>query len=488
MMGTADELLDLMFKWMDQKEGCAKQLRKLARELEDLREKCNRNQFIGNSAQVAGAASLVGAGLITLITGGLAVTFLALGATYMGVGVTISVVTHLNEHLLSSVTMEKAQRIESKSNKIAERIKRLFEQLRKECKAESVNADKDELDQRVMAKVLGAIGRRNGQKWTVCDSIKLSSSSGPQFPLNEILLNGVLPAKAVAGVAHILEAFALPARGKYPKLPPVDEASKQIFKIMFTISKVVGTALRGTALRDTALRGAALKEGVAALKEGVTALIERGTALKERGTALKEGGTALKGGGNDLKGRAMIAVGVVGVAGLAVALPKAIDSWKKMIENNHVTEASQSIRGAADDLDNMSRTLRNQFKGIKTMMANSQREHEERLKKEWFQRALQEHGNLKMAGMALGSLFLFLFLFQGAIFCKTEKDMSLSSAEGSIQGKETEFHMGLRHEEERQGHQTEWTGSDQEKGSECTGSEQEKGSEWRDESFKRKLI
>ncbi|XP_034091051.1 uncharacterized protein LOC117558771 isoform X2 [Gymnodraco acuticeps] len=468
MMGTADELLDLMFKWMDQKEGCAKYLRKLARELEDLRKKCNGNQFIGNSVQVAGAASLVGAGVATLITGGLAVTFLAFGATYMGVGVTISVVTHLTEHLLSSMTMEKAQRIESKSNKIAERIKRLFEQLRKEFKAESVNADKDELDQRVMAKVLGAIGRRNGQKWTVCDSIKWSSSSGPQFPLNAILLNGVLPAKAVAGVARILEAFALPARGTYPK-PLSAEAGEQIFKIMFTIPKVL----------DTALIGTALKEGVTALKEGVTALIERGTALKEGGTALKGGGTALKGGKNDLKGRAMITVGVVGVAGLAVALPKAIDSWKKMIENNHVTEASQSMRGAADDLDNMSRTLRNQFKDIKTMMANSQREHEERLKKEWFPRALQEHGNLKMAGMALGSLFLFLFLFQGAIFCKTDKDMSLSSAEGSIQGKETESHMGLRHEEERQGHQTEWTGSDQEKGSECTGSEQEKGSEWR---------
>ncbi|XP_033967873.1 uncharacterized protein [Pseudochaenichthys georgianus] len=178
---------------------------------------------------------------------------------------------------------------------------------------------------------------------------------------------------------------------------------------MFTIPKVV----------DIALRGTALKEGVAALKEGVTALIERGTALKGGGTALKGGGTTLKGGGtalkggeNDLKGRAMIAVGVVGVAGLAVALPKVIDSWKKMIENNHVTEASQSMRGAADDLDKMSRTLRNQFKDIKTMMADSQREHEERLKKEWFSRAQQEHGNLKMAGMALGSLFLFLFLFQ----------------------------------------------------------------------------
>ncbi|KAK1875593.1 Pentatricopeptide repeat-containing protein 2 mitochondrial [Dissostichus eleginoides] len=48
--------------------------------------------------------------------------------------------------------------------------------------------------------------------------------------------------------------------------------------------------------------------------------------------------------------------------------------------------------------------------------------------------------------------------------------MGLSS-EGSIQWKETESHMGLRHEEERQGYQTEQTGSELEKGSEWTGSE-----------------
>ncbi|XP_033973272.1 uncharacterized protein LOC117472210 [Trematomus bernacchii] len=149
-----------------------------------------------------------------------------------------------------------------------------------------------------------------------------------------------------------------------------------------------------------------------------------------------------------------------------------LHNWKEMIKNNHVTEASQSMRDTADALDQMCRTLRTQFDDMKTMMANRQREHQERLKKErqekeWFPRGRQEHRNLKMA---LSFLIIFLFLFQGSIFCKTDKDMSLSS-ERSIQGKETESHMGLRHEEERQGHQTERTGSELEKGSEWTGSE-----------------
>ncbi|KAI9523662.1 hypothetical protein NQZ68_025384, partial [Dissostichus eleginoides] len=184
-MGTADKLLDLMFKWMEKRECCAKQLRELARELEDLTEKCNGSQFIGNSVTVLGAASLVGAGVATFFTGGLAAPLLAwLGAAYTGVGITISLATHLTEHLLSSKRTKKAKSIESESNEIAERIKRLFEQLRKECKAESVDADEDELDQRVMAKFPAAIARRNDQKWTVCDSIKWSSSSGQQFTQN----------------------------------------------------------------------------------------------------------------------------------------------------------------------------------------------------------------------------------------------------------------------------------------------------------------
>ncbi|XP_034080444.1 uncharacterized protein LOC117551621 [Gymnodraco acuticeps] len=455
-MGTADKLLDLMFSWMENREHCAKQLRKLARELEDLKENCNGSQCVGNTVSVVGAASLLGAGVATLITAGLAAPFLALGAAYTFVGVTISLVTQLTEHLSSSKTMKKAQSIESESNEIAEEIKSQFEHLRKvECKAESVNADEDELDQRVMAKIPAAIARRSGQKWTVCDGIKLSSSSGPQFSRNA-LLNPLMPALA-DGVFGILVVFAFKASGKKSKLL-FAKAGQQLINKMSTTGlktalevgdtalKVGGTAVKGagTALKvggtavkgaSTALEGAvtAVKVGDTALKGAVTALKGAGTAVKGASTALegavtavkgastalegavtavkvgdtalkgavtalKVGGTAVKGASTALKiGRTALKGSMVvgGVVGLAFALDEAIDSWKKMIEKNHVTEASQSLRDTADALDQMSRTRRNQFDDIKTKMANRQREHEERLERERLEEERLERKRLK---------------------------------------------------------------------------------------------
>ncbi|KAK5856872.1 hypothetical protein PBY51_008436 [Eleginops maclovinus] len=300
-MGTVDELVDLMFRWLEKRERCAKQLRELARELEVLREKCNASECVGNSVSVVGGACLVGAGVATLCTGGLAAPFLGfLGAAYTGVGLTISLVTKLTEHLLSSKRTKKAQLLESESNRIAERIKHLFEQLRAECRKESFNADEDELEQRVIAKILAAIARRSGQKWTVCDSIDLYS--GSQISVNALLLKLVLPTVVVAGLAGILVFFAFRASGKKVKL-------------LFA--------------------------------EAGQPLIQKGAT-----TGLK---TALKGGG--------MVVG--GAVGLAFSLPEAIDSWKEMIEKNHVTEASQSMRDIADAMDKMCQTLRNQFDEMK---------------------------------------------------------------------------------------------------------------------------
>lgn len=54
-----------------------------------------------------------------------------------------------------------------------------------------------------------------------------------------------------------------------------------------------------------------------------------------------------------------------GAVGLAFALPEAIDNWKELIKNNHVTEASQSLRDTADALLKISRTLREQLNNMK---------------------------------------------------------------------------------------------------------------------------
>ncbi len=46
-------------------------------------------------------------------------------------------------------------------------------------------------------------------------------------------------------------------------------------------------------------------------------------------------------------------------------LPEMIDNWKKLIEENHVTEASQSLRDTAEDMLKMTGTLRKQLENIK---------------------------------------------------------------------------------------------------------------------------
>ncbi len=46
-------------------------------------------------------------------------------------------------------------------------------------------------------------------------------------------------------------------------------------------------------------------------------------------------------------------------------LPEMIDNWKELIEENHVTEASQSLRDTAEDMLKMTGTLRKQLENIK---------------------------------------------------------------------------------------------------------------------------
>lgn len=108
-----------------------------------------------------------------LFTGGLAVPVLAgLGAMYTVGGAAISVVSQLTEHFKSSDTMKEAEKIEKKTNKIEENIKEVLEQLKAEVEDMSFFADPDEVDQLVMAEIVGAIARQSGLKWET-DSNKL---------------------------------------------------------------------------------------------------------------------------------------------------------------------------------------------------------------------------------------------------------------------------------------------------------------------------
>ncbi|XP_051244367.1 uncharacterized protein LOC127356568 isoform X4 [Dicentrarchus labrax] len=303
-MAIADQLLEQMFSWLEQRERCAEKLRKLAKELELLRQKCNAAECVGSTYAVVGALSLIGAGMATFFTGGAAAPLLGVaGAVFSGTGVTISVASKIIEGFSSSDTMKDAQRIEEKSNEVAEEIQRLFERLR----ANSSSADPDEVDRHVMTEILRAMARRNGLEGqintqTFFDNIPMRFTQS--FSNSELTI----------GLAGILSFFTL---------------------------KTVGNEFKHL------------------LDKGANELIKQ---------------VAKTGFKNVLKGGAKV---VGGAVGLAFELPEAIDNWKDLIEKNHVTKASQSLRDTADAILDTCRTLREQFDNIRRMfeeMAKSKRE------------------------------------------------------------------------------------------------------------------
>lgn len=158
-MATADELVDQIYSWIEQRERCAYKLRDLARELESRRRSCNASETVGSTVAVAGAACFIGAGIATFLTGGLAAPFLAaLGTAYTGVGVTTSLVTKITEHFLSSASMTEAQNAEKESRKTAETIEQLFLELR--TKNDHIT-DPDDQDKQILTEILKTIARRN---------------------------------------------------------------------------------------------------------------------------------------------------------------------------------------------------------------------------------------------------------------------------------------------------------------------------------------
>ncbi|KAI3360242.1 hypothetical protein L3Q82_014557 [Scortum barcoo] len=301
IMATADQLLKKMFSWIEQRENCAEQLRKLAQELETLRKKCNASECVGSSVSVVGAVCLIGAGVATFCTGGAAAPLLGVaGAVYSGVGAAISVVTKITEHFSSSDTMKEAKRIEEESNEIAEEIQELFKKLKAERKKVSPNADADDLDRHVTAELLGAMARRSGLNLHISFGMldRLFLNVGP----GNMILNQIFKFEVAAGLGGILSFFAFQTSGKQFK-PFLDKGAQQLVKEIST------------------------------------------TGLK----------TALKGG-------AMV---VGGAVGLAFALPEAIDSWTDQIKNNHVTEASKSLKDTADTILKTLETLKKHFREIK---------------------------------------------------------------------------------------------------------------------------
>ncbi|XP_041672999.1 uncharacterized protein LOC121529269 isoform X2 [Cheilinus undulatus] len=210
-MSTADQLLEQMYSWMKQREECAEKLRKLAKELESIREKSNGFQAIGSSLSVVGSVCLVGAGVATLFTGGLAAPFLGVvGGVYTGVGLSMSLITMFVEHLSSSDTMNQAKSIEEKCNELTKNIQRLYDQLKQELQQEATFKDADDLEYRIMSEIMGAMARRSG--WSV-PTQTLFMSQGQTY-LSHRRRSIITDPNQMTGIAGVLAFFSLTANGK----------------------------------------------------------------------------------------------------------------------------------------------------------------------------------------------------------------------------------------------------------------------------------
>lgn len=303
IMDTADQLVELMFSWIEKRENCAEQLKKLADELETLREKCNVAKCAGSTASMIGTASLIGAGVATIFTAGLAAPLLVIAGVVGGAGVAVSVGTKITELFLSSDTLKDAEKIEKENNEIAERIQNLFGQLKVEVKRMYPYADPDQVDRLVISAFMVAVARRSSRGLQI-DFRRLANDCFPSTQPNktsQLTKNVIVLVGLGVGVLGVLTFFTFKAKGKICQ----DLIETAVIRLTQKIAK---------------------------------------TGVK---TALKRGAM------------------VVGAAvGLAFALYDAIDNWTDLIKNNHETEASRSVRDTADDILKTCRVLREELRDI----------------------------------------------------------------------------------------------------------------------------
>ncbi|XP_029983477.1 uncharacterized protein LOC115414317 [Sphaeramia orbicularis] len=206
MMVAADEALEQMYSWIEQKELSAKKLQKLAKEL-----KCDNFEVAGSTTAVVGCVSLIAAGVAMLFAGGLAALVVVIaGLMCSVVGTTINMRTKITKHISSSSTFKEATEIEKKCNHKAEKLQQLFEEL----KAQSTSTDPDQNDQYVLKELLEAMARRSGL-----------TDINPSFLLDDHIfnlggqhtsmkLNPVLKMPAITGFMCVLSFFSFVPSGK----------------------------------------------------------------------------------------------------------------------------------------------------------------------------------------------------------------------------------------------------------------------------------
>lgn len=179
-MDVADELCELLFQWINQQKRCADHLKSLAKELEEMRELMTKGQLVGNSATVLGSAALIGSGIATFLTGGVAAPLLVTAASITaGVGAATSLTFSTVEAWKSSETMKNADETIDKIKRIQDNIQRLRKQMEKECKSKYLEKLSSDEEQHVItATILSALAKRNGRNLSINSLTRLLLNDG----------------------------------------------------------------------------------------------------------------------------------------------------------------------------------------------------------------------------------------------------------------------------------------------------------------------
>ncbi|CAK6978910.1 uncharacterized protein LOC122967334 [Scomber scombrus] len=162
IMSAEDQLFELIISWLDQRLDFSDGLRELAGELESVNEKCNAGRAVGNTTTVIGGLAVIGGGIATICSGGLAAPLLAVGGAYGAIGSTVTLTSKLIEWWLEKGTLKKAQKISEDNNKLGEKIQSRLTEMTKEIRKGSNLAVTDDY---VIECILRAIAKRHKIPW-----------------------------------------------------------------------------------------------------------------------------------------------------------------------------------------------------------------------------------------------------------------------------------------------------------------------------------
>ncbi|KAG9328450.1 hypothetical protein JZ751_013922, partial [Albula glossodonta] len=152
-MDPAEELCKKLISWLQLRKRCADQLQMLAKELDNIQDGVRVTKLVGSTMAVTGSLAVLGAGLLTVCTGGLGAPALAMasgGLVGAATGTATSAIASLVDELVSSNKMKKAQGMLEEDKNLGNDIQNLLEELKQMSGSTDPKEQEIELSMHIM--------------------------------------------------------------------------------------------------------------------------------------------------------------------------------------------------------------------------------------------------------------------------------------------------------------------------------------------------